>query len=99
MIKTNGFTDCQSSRAIAKSWRLEEDQVAQFLEQRCELNPSLHVESGLLYERYRQWADKEGIHRLVTHNTFTKRLSRLSRNIKVDKATNGVRVIRGLHLR
>ena len=99
LIKANGFTECQSSQEMTKSWRLETDQVAQFLEQRCELNLSLYVESGLLYERYRQWADKEGFYRLVAHTTFTKRLSGLSRNITVDRGTNGVRIIRGLHLR
>ena len=99
LIETNGFTECHSSREMAKTWRLETDQVAQFFDQCCELNPMQWIESSLLYTKYKEWAEKEGIHRIVNHANFTARLVKLNRAITRDKGARGTRIIRGLNLR
>lgn len=99
LIETNGFTECNSSREMAKLWRLEADQVAQFADQCCELNPMQWIESSLLYTKYKEWAEKEGIHRIVNHANFTARLVRLNRTVTRDKAARGTRIIRGINLR
>jgi putative DNA primase/helicase len=81
-----GFTDPPSSEAAKKEWRLETDQVQQYVEASCVVGASLRVQSSLVYENYVFWTQNNGIrHRLGSKN-FVQRLVGLgySRNRKND---------------
>jgi len=93
VLKTGKFTEPQSCLDAKNEWRLEADQVAQFIEDKCTLSPSSQVESGVLYDAYKRWADENG-RRHVSHKSFVQRLSK--RGCQTIKSTNGKRMITGI---
>lgn len=88
-----GFTMPASCKAARDSWRLEADQVAQFVESECTPTPTGTVEPNKLFNIYREWASGCGIHKTVALRSFTDRLKLLGYQ---SSKTNGRRVIRGL---
>jgi len=88
-----GFTMPESCLAAREKWRLEADQVAQFIADDCTADPRVRVEPGILYETYRQWAGACGINRLLTLRSFRDRLDRLGFQ---GQKSNGRRYIVGL---
>lgn len=72
-----GFTDASSSQAAKQEWRLEADQVAQFVEERCVRAIHGKILIGTLYETYRSWALEQGITRTVSKKSLRERLTRL----------------------
>jgi putative DNA primase/helicase len=88
-----GFTMPASCKAARESWRLEADQVAQFVEAECVVDPLGTVEPGKLFNAYRDWASECGISKTVALRSFTDRLRVL--NYKAAPS-NGRRIIRGL---
>lgn len=87
------FTMPVSCKAARESWRLEADQVAQFVESECTPDPLGTVEPGKLFNAYRHWASECGISKTVALRSFTDRLKVL--NYK-STPSNGRRIIRGL---
>ena len=71
------FTAPESSESAKREWRLEADQVAQFVEEACVTGPGYEITSAKLYEAYKDWAKEAGINRTVGRNMFTKRVERL----------------------
>lgn len=65
-----GFTDPVSSEEAKEEWRLEADQVQQFVLDCCERSPIGRIESGVLYSAYKDWADESGIRMTLTHRNF-----------------------------
>lgn len=70
----DGFTKPASSVEAGRVWRLEADQVAQFVEDSCETKLGVSVGSGELYQRYTHWASKAGVVRSVSQKAFITRL-------------------------
>jgi putative DNA primase/helicase len=91
-----GFTTAPSVEAAKASWRLEADQVAQFVEESCVLDPAGQIASGELYAAYGTWADESGIRRKLNRRNFTIRLSRFG--VEVAKGGRGVRCLNGVRL-
>lgn len=96
LLERGAFTECASSIEIAQQWRMEADQVAQFVEDACETNPSFTSPSRDLYHHYQMWAEEGGIKRTLNHVNFTKRLIRLG--CKPGR-TNKMRMIEGIRYR
>jgi putative DNA primase/helicase len=96
LLDNDHFTDCQSSDLIKKDWRLESDQIGQFIEELCVWAPEAQVSSAQLFTAYLEWARVTGINRTVNRNTFSTRLQGLGFNI--HKGTKGERQIKGLKL-
>jgi putative DNA primase/helicase len=94
LIERKEFTKCISSSEIARKWRMEADQVAQFVEDDCDKGTGLRCISGLLYLRYKDWADRAGIKRTLNRNNFTTRLERLG--FTTGRGTGGTRMIDGI---
>lgn len=94
----NGFTKPKSSERAKEEWRLEADQVQQFVNECCKRSSCGKIESGKLYTAYRHWAYDNGIRSTFTHKNFRDRLTRLGfgseRNSKarmvtgIDKGVN-----------
>jgi len=73
-----GFTMPESSSQAREEWRLEADQVAQFVESECQRSDGGEVRAQALYDRYKEWARDNGIHRTLSMKSFRDRLTRLS---------------------
>lgn len=72
-----GFTDPESSRQAKEEWRLEADQVAQFVDDVCERSSLGKVGSQKLYDTFTNWASDQGIGQKVKQKSFVDRLERL----------------------
>lgn len=90
----HGFTMPASCKAARDSWRLEADQVAQFVESECTTDPmAATVEPGKLFNAYRDWAGECGISKTVALRSFGDRLKILGYQ---TSKSGGRRIIRGL---
>jgi P4 family phage/plasmid primase-like protien len=78
VIERGGFTLPASSEAALKAWRTDADQVAQFLEDRCKLEPgSGPVSHAELFRAFGEWCESQRIKHSVTGKVFTQRLEGL----------------------
>jgi len=77
VIQRGQFTVPVSCITAKEQWRIEADQVAQFVEDRCEIIPEARELTGTLYTNYKYWADGVGIKRTLNKNNFSKRIQRL----------------------
>lgn len=97
LFAQRGFTESESNQAAKAAWALESNPVAQFVEERCVLDPTAEVASGQLYQEYRVWAQETGSVHLLKQVTLTQRLSAFG--VKAAKAAGGRRVLRGIRER
>jgi putative DNA primase/helicase len=91
-----GFTRPASSEAAKNEWRLEIDQVAQFVEDACTRDPDGSEKSSEVYAQYKSWVALNGIKHPVTHKTLRDRLTLLGFG---KKKTNQGNWVVGLKLR
>ena len=97
VLKRGSFTDPESCLRAKEEWRIEADQVAQFMGDRCEMLAGAQVASSVLYLAYKNWAGDAGISRLLNRKNFTNRV--LRRGGQLCKGTGGVRMIAGVRLK
>lgn len=79
------------------AYRQEMDVLADFLAERCELDPAATVPARALYGAYTAWAQEAGERRPLTAREFGLRMS--ARGVEAEKGPVGVRVRRGVRLR
>ena len=72
-----GFTDPPSSKVAKQKWRLETDQVQQFVSENCLMGPSYTIKISLLYSTYKSWAFENGIKKTLGSRNFVERLERI----------------------
>jgi putative DNA primase/helicase len=96
VIKRGVFTEPQSCLDVKKEWRLEADQVAQFVGEKCVLRSEFETSSSELYETYKSWADDAGITRKLNRKNFANRLVRLG--CVLHKGRGGERIIKGIRI-
>ena len=96
VMESGGFRECASLLEAKRQWRQDNDQVAQFIEERAVLNAEAMVASQRLYEGYQQWAESSGIRNQLTQNSFVRRLA--SFDVVRHKGTGGQRYLRGIEL-
>ena len=94
VLTRGGFTIPTSALAAAREWRLEADQVAQFIEEACTTAQGMSVASSELYLAYTRWADSAGIRKTLNRKNFTTRLERLG--MIAAKGAGGTRMIHGV---
>ena len=87
------FTDPQSCIDARKKWRIEADQVAQFVEEMCILEAGADISSIQLYSEYQGWAKSAGIARQLNRKNFTTRIEKSG--CQKVKGTGGARKIAG----
>lgn len=91
-----GFTLPASCNDARNEWRMEADQVAQFVDDECEADPlnDIGIQTSLLFDKYLEWSKDNGIHRTLGLRGFRERLTRLgfgkSRNKRARMVT-GIR--------
>jgi len=71
----NGFTTPISCTKVREEWRLNADQVAQFVLDECETDLKGKETIRDLFSAYKYWAHENGIHRLLTMKSFSERLA------------------------
>ena len=96
ILKNGEFTTVESSEKAKKIWRVEADQVAQFVEERCILDKEASATSREIWQSYRFWTGEVGIKRSLNRNNFSNRLVRLG--IDKVKGAGGVRRLLGIRL-
>ena len=74
LLERGQFTECPSSDTAKDEWRLETDQVQQFVQARCVADGSARTGSGMLFYEYRAWGHEAGIQRTLSRNSFSNRL-------------------------
>jgi putative DNA primase/helicase len=85
-----GFTRPASSEAAKNEWRLEVDQVAQFVEDACIRNADGSEKSSEVYAQYKSWVNLNGVKHAVTHKTLRDRLTLLGFGKKKTNQGNWV---------
>ena len=96
VIERGCFTIPESCVRAKNQWRLEADQVAQFLQYCCVMEPNAWVEVSLLYRSYKKWADENGIKRVLNQINFSKRIQRLGgkpSRTNSSRGYDGIRLI------
>ena len=96
MFERNDFTTPPSCEAAKAEWRIEADQVAQFVEDCCSPTTGHKETSSDVYRLYKAWAQDVGIRRTLNQKNFTDRMSRLG--AEKGKGTNGTRLLWGFRL-
>jgi len=86
----NGFTQPQSSEAAKKEWRLEADQVAQFVDDCCERLAGARAPAADVYRAYEYWANEYGIGKTMSQKGMRDRLTRLGFGADRDRNTRYV---------
>lgn len=72
-----GFTMPDSSKKARDEWRLEADQVAQFVDDECIRRPGARTAIGTAFNQYEQWAINNGINKRLGSRSFRDRLTKL----------------------
>lgn len=96
VIQNDRFTEPQSCIDVKEEWRMDANQVAQFVEQCCVIDPDSQITSRELYQQYKQWAENAGISRKLNQKNFTNRMQLLG--AKTHKGTGGKRFIKGVRI-
>lgn len=97
VVKRGGFTIPASSVEAQRAWRMEADQVAQFVEDRCVVQADGRLDIAFLYESYKGWAQAMGIRQTLGQRHFCDRLEQMG-HARI-KGTGGVRMIGGLTMK
>ena len=78
-----------------ENWRSENDNVSQFLDDRCEVGVYYSVPSSHLYSAYKQWCERSNEH-AVTQKEFSPRIE--NKGFK-KRSTERGKIFEGLRLR
>jgi len=73
----NGFTLPVSCVQARETWRMEADQVAQFVDDECVRQEGSRVAFSALYVKYKRWCEVNSINKGLTSKSFRERLDRL----------------------
>lgn len=92
----NGFTMPESCDAARKEWRLEADQVAQFVDECCITDSNFETPIGDAFEKYQIWSTDNGINRKLAKKGFRDRLTRLGYG---ERRTKKARLVTGLKVK
>jgi len=91
---TEGFMQPQSSEAAKKEWRLEADQVAQFVDDDCQRSLGERTPVGVVFIAYQSWAQDNGIGKTMSAKGMRDRLTRLGFGADRDRTTRYVTGLR-----
>ena len=89
------FTQPGSTETAKQEWRLEADQVAQFVDDVCERDPDACSKASEVFEAYLSWALINGIKQTMSQRGLRDRLTRLGFGHRRDKTARYVTGLRG----
>jgi putative DNA primase/helicase len=85
-----GFTLPASSDAAKQEWRLEADQVAQFVDDVCTRDAEARSKAADVFAAYQDWALDNGIKQTMSQKGLRDRLTRLGFGADKDRAARYV---------
>jgi len=91
-----GFTAPASSETAKREWRIEADQVAQYVEEGCQTNVEYETNVTALYVNFKTWAYDSGIRNPVGIRKFSGRLEALGykkRKIDSGRVFSSIRIM------
>jgi putative DNA primase/helicase len=91
---SDGFTAPASSETAKQEWRLEADQVAQFVDDVCKRDPQAKPTIGEVFTAYRDWAGQNGINKTMSKKGLRERLTRLGFGTDKDRVARYVTGLR-----
>jgi len=94
LYENNAFTASTSSNQAINEWKLEADQVAQYIADECTLASGVSTSSAELFSRYLAWATEVGIRKTLGRKNFTNRLVVLG--CSKGRGAGGARLILGI---
>ncbi len=86
----DGLDHCPAIATATDAWRLSEDVILRFIEDRCELAPGLSTRSSELHSEYTKWCEHEG-RPSSSNKEFTKRIEAhdVAEQLEFRKTRNG----------
>ena len=90
------FTQTPSCDQAKEKWKLECDQVAQFLQDRGTLEPESKTLLSKAYKSYQKWAHDVGVKQTLGRRKFTERMERLG--IESNQSTGGYFYLFGVNI-
>jgi len=97
VLKRGFFTEVRSSSEAKDDWRLNCDQVQQFVQEWCVFDPWEHERSSELFQKYSDWAKDTGIKKTVAQRSFGQRLMRLG--ARRGRVRTGHMVMHGIRIK
>jgi putative DNA primase/helicase len=83
-------------RVATDRYREEEDRLGPFLAECCNLGPDLRCASGVLYQAYRRWAERDGTRKPMTQTALGRELG--ERGFVAEREQTGERRVMRLGL-
>lgn len=101
LVAKRSFSEPQSSKDIRDDWYRGSNPIEQFIEECCkteDIPPDAFTPSAAIYTCYEQWAESQGIQKLLSKNWFIRHLTAaLGDKINVgEKGSDNVRGVFGL---
>ena len=93
----DGFTTPASSEAAKQEWRLEADQVAQFVDDVCTRDAEARSKAADVFSAYQDWALDNGIKQTMSQKGLRDRLTRLGFGYHKDSTARYVTGLRVPH--
>ena len=93
----DGFTLPASSDAAKQEWRLEADQVAQFVDDVCTRDAEARSKAADVFSAYQDWALDNGIKQTMSQKGLRDRLTRLGFGYHKDSTARYVTGLRVPH--
>ena len=90
----NGFNTSSSSQAAKQEWRLEADQVAQFVDGVCKRDAEARSTVADVFAAYQNWALNNGIKQTMSQKGLRERLTRLGFGFHKDRTARYVTGLR-----
>ncbi len=87
VIRRGIFTSPTSSEQAKRDWRVESDQVAQFVEEECLLGPDHNCSVKTLFDAYKVWANDAGVRFHLGRRSFTDRVKKFG--LESHRGTGG----------
>jgi putative DNA primase/helicase len=92
VISRGKFTEPGSMLEAGREWRQEADQVAQFVDDCCQIGPG-ETPRKIVYDNYKAWALENGITRTLSQRSITNRIRQFGVG---DRKSSGTRLYTGL---
>lgn len=89
VYKRGHFTEPASMAEAKHLWKVNADQVHQFVLECCDIGPGINEETGMLYSAFTTWARQCGLHRVCAKNSFSQRITRVGQGIELQPGSNG----------
>ncbi|MBO4384233.1 MAG: primase C-terminal domain-containing protein [Clostridia bacterium] len=80
-LQKEGFCPPESVKAAIKEYMQESDKISQFIEEALVARLDAETKTALIYEKYREWCDKNGCYAENSRN-FNQELRRIGKIVK-----------------